>query len=203
MTRRIELRLACSPELFRCALAAAILGIFPLELGSETLVLTTTYPSPSGIYNNLVTTGNGSGSPRTTLNRDAGNTWLVPSTNGSGAVGIGLAADPDVGYKLHIVGKAKLVAPAPTDNDDIVTKGYVDAAAGGPSGWTCNIRQSLVTVGTAVIDCTGSEKVVSGGCAAGGGGYYSYPSGSAVGRQGWSCIHTGGLPIAAYANCCE
>jgi hypothetical protein len=57
---------------------------------SEQLTLTTSYPVPSGIYNQLVTTGNsGSVSADTTLNRNAGNTILVPSTNPSGRVGIG------------------------------------------------------------------------------------------------------------------
>lgn len=57
---------------------------------SEQLTLTTSYPVPSGIYNQLITTGNsGAAAADTTFNRNAGNTILVPPTNASGNVGIG------------------------------------------------------------------------------------------------------------------
>lgn len=60
-------------------------------LWAETLTLVTTYPAPSGIYNQIVTTGDSGSAPAdTTLNRNAGNTMLVPGTNGGGKVGIGM-----------------------------------------------------------------------------------------------------------------
>ena len=66
---------------------AVVLGGFAL---SEQLTLTTSYPAPSGIYNQLITTGNsGAVAADTTFNRSAGNTILVPPTNASGRVGIG------------------------------------------------------------------------------------------------------------------
>src|SRR5262245_29666672 len=70
-------------------------------LWSESLTLATTYPAPSGIYNQIVTTGNsGTASADTTLNRNAGNTILVPATNAGGKVGIGMTPT----YKLDVAG---------------------------------------------------------------------------------------------------
>lgn len=61
-------------------------------LWSESLTLVTTYPAPSGVYNQLVTTGNSGATPADTiLNRGAGNTLLVPATNAAGMVGVGMA----------------------------------------------------------------------------------------------------------------
>lgn len=90
-------------------------------LWSESLTLVTTYPSPSGIYNQLVTTGNSGTVPAdTTLNRNAGNTILVPATNASGMVGIGMtpANKFDVAGNASFTGSVKLgddnAACAPT-----------------------------------------------------------------------------------------
>lgn len=83
--------------LFRIDRKAGILlvGVMSVVLGgfalSEQLTLTTSYPVPSGIYNQLITTGDSGTAPAdTTLNRNAGNTILVPATNASGKVGIGM-----------------------------------------------------------------------------------------------------------------
>lgn len=54
---------------------------------AEQLTLTTSYPVPSGIYNQLITTGNGP--TNTIFNRNGGNTILVPGSNSGGMVGIG------------------------------------------------------------------------------------------------------------------
>lgn len=75
-------------------------------LWSETLTLSTTYPSPAGIYNQLVTTGDsGAVAADTTLNRNAGNTILVPPTNAGGKVGVGTAAPSEA---LEVAGNAKV-----------------------------------------------------------------------------------------------
>lgn len=74
--------------IFFCAVAlVAVLG---RRLWSEVLTFTTTYPVASGIYNQLVTTGSSAtSSADTTLNRNAGNAIMAPSTNAAGKVGIG------------------------------------------------------------------------------------------------------------------
>lgn len=76
------------------------------RLWAEVLTLATTYPSPSGIYNQLVTTGNSGAVPaNTTFNRNAGNTILVPPTNLGGNVGIGTLAPAS---KLQVAGGVQL-----------------------------------------------------------------------------------------------
>jgi hypothetical protein len=91
-------------------LIAAAAGL----LWSESLTLVTTYPSPSGIYNQIVTTGNSGTVPaNTVLNRNAGNTILVPSTNASGYVGIGTtspASKLDVKGDINATGTVRASA---------------------------------------------------------------------------------------------
>lgn len=61
-------------------------------LSSQQLTMTATYPIPAGVYNQIVTTGDSGTVPaNTTLNRNRGNTILVPPTNAAGKVGIGTA----------------------------------------------------------------------------------------------------------------
>lgn len=74
---------------------------------AETLTLATSYPVPSGIYNQLITTGNAGSSPQnTTLNLDAGNTILAPASNAAGRVGIGTSTPSE---KLSVVGSVSIV----------------------------------------------------------------------------------------------
>lgn len=87
-------------------LALFMVAVPALRLSSETLSLTTVYPSPVGVYNQVITTGNGGAAPAdTTLNRGAGNTVLVPPTNAAGRVGIGTATPA---AKLDVAGTMKL-----------------------------------------------------------------------------------------------
>src|SRR5437867_563881 len=74
------------------AAAFLLLGT-AMELGSETLTMTTTYPSPAGIYKTIITTG------ETNLARNAGNVILAM---GGGNVGIGTASPPAA--KLEVAG---------------------------------------------------------------------------------------------------
>ncbi|MDD5302240.1 MAG: hypothetical protein PHS14_03950 [Elusimicrobia bacterium] len=87
--------------------ALVLVGACGALLWSETLTLATTYPAPAGIYNQIVTTGNsGAVAADTTLNRNAGNTLLVPATNPSGMVGIGMSP----AYKLDVNGTLRASA---------------------------------------------------------------------------------------------
>lgn len=73
-------------------LAAAVLLGGAGILSSQQLTMTATYPIPAGVYNQIVTTGDSGTVPaNTTLNRNRGNTILVPPTNAAGKVGIGTA----------------------------------------------------------------------------------------------------------------
>jgi hypothetical protein len=56
---RIRLRIKVTPGLFRAVLAASLLSGLARELSSETVTLSTYYPAPSGVYTQLITTGNG------------------------------------------------------------------------------------------------------------------------------------------------
>ncbi|MEQ1918853.1 MAG: hypothetical protein ABL955_06605 [Elusimicrobiota bacterium] len=61
-------------------------------LFSQQLTMSATYPIPAGVYNQIVTTGDaGLVAADTTLNRNLGNTILIPPTNAGGRVGIGTA----------------------------------------------------------------------------------------------------------------
>lgn len=83
-------------------LAAVAVGAFAIRLSSETLVLSTTYPAPVGVYNQIVTTGNAGTVPAdTTLARSAGNVLLAPATNAGGRVGVGTSSPQ---AKLDVAG---------------------------------------------------------------------------------------------------
>ena len=68
-------------------LAAVLAAALPGRLRAESLTITTTYPPPSAIYNQVTTTGEPN--TDTTLNRNGGNTILVPPSNPNGNVGVG------------------------------------------------------------------------------------------------------------------
>ncbi|MBI3548492.1 MAG: tail fiber domain-containing protein [Elusimicrobia bacterium] len=77
-------------------LTAAVLAVsLPTTAFAETLTMSTTFPSPAGIYNAIVTTGNGTGNNNTVLNRNGGFTILVPPPNTP--VGVGTAGRVVVG----------------------------------------------------------------------------------------------------------
>ncbi len=107
----LHIHLEINRAQLRWALAALLVCAQAGDLASESLTFTTTYPSPAGIYNQVVTTGNAGTAPaNTTLNQNAGNSILVPAaTNPTGNVGIGIGAP---GAKLEVFGGDVYVATA-------------------------------------------------------------------------------------------
>ncbi len=102
----IVVRIAIDRRAAGVILAAVAVGTLAMRLSSETLTVTTTYPAPVGVYNQIVTTGNSGSVPAdTTLARNAGNVILAPASNPGGRVGVGVGAPLaklDVGGTLRI-----------------------------------------------------------------------------------------------------
>jgi len=102
----IVVRIAVDRRAAAVILAAVAVGGLSLRLSSETLTMSTTYPAPVGVYNQIITTGNSGAVPAdTTLARNAGNVLLAPPTNAGGRVGVGTGAPLaklDVGGTLRV-----------------------------------------------------------------------------------------------------
>lgn len=113
-------------------------------LSSQQLSMTASYPIPAGVYNQIVTTGNsGTTAANTTLNRNAGNTIMVPPTNVGGRVGIGTAAP---GAMLHVAGATQVDGAATVNG--AVSAGSL-AVAGNETVSGTGLVKGALTVGTA------------------------------------------------------
>jgi hypothetical protein len=110
----IRLGVPNGPRVKRGALSALLMLIGVPNLGSESVTLTTYYPAPSGVYTNMITTGN------TFLARDGG------------SVGVGTATP---GTKLDVVGTFRASGSATFNNGVTgsfgLTPGYVNWATYG------------------------------------------------------------------------
>ena len=73
----IHIHIRISPRLFQGVLAALLLSTLARELSSESVTLTTYYPAPSGVYTQMVTTGN------TYLARDGGKVAIGTTAPGA------------------------------------------------------------------------------------------------------------------------
>lgn len=82
----IHVDIRVTPRLFRFGVAGALISLLAPELGSESVTLTTYYPAPSGVYTQMITTGN------TFLARDGG------------TLGIGTSVALGAGDKVAIMG---------------------------------------------------------------------------------------------------
>ncbi|MBI4061557.1 MAG: hypothetical protein HY403_09015 [Elusimicrobia bacterium] len=168
------------------ALAVFFLSsIFAAPLASESVTLTTYYPAPSGVYQQMITTG------ATYLARD-GNSVHVGSLSSPGSMVMNMYA--------HKIVNGPTAAGEFSSPGDYVTKAYVDAASGGPTDWTCAVRQSAAALASSSILCVIPEKVVAGGCVNAGGSLanvFGHPL-----DQGWRCASPGNT-VQAWANCCR
>jgi len=121
-----DLSFVYGPRTFRAPLAAILLLAAVGDLNSESVTLSTYYPAPSGVYTQMITTGD------TWLARDGGN------------VGIGTL---NPGQKLSVVGNAYVSGmvgvgvPAPTQALDVA--GTIHVSASGCSGPTTVVTGAI------------------------------------------------------------
>lgn len=126
----------------RTGLAALALAACALEISSETINMTTYYPSPLGIYRKIVTT------TETILNKNGGNTLLVPASNPSGKVGVG-TADPQA--KLDVAGTLRVgnfPADPPGGVDGAI---YYNSSSGKFRGFQAGAWKDLAGGGPVVV----------------------------------------------------
>jgi hypothetical protein len=108
----------------------------------------------------------------------------------------------------NVTADGTVTGDAPTADEHLTTKGYVDAQAGGggtPGTWGCTVRSGSNTgFGwlNATATCVSPEKVITGGCNDVGGTsvmHRTYPK-----NQGWWChgFNNNSRTLTAYANCC-
>lgn len=161
---RIQFDLTLPSATSKAALIGLLLAIAAPELGSENVTLTTYYPAPSGIYNQMITTGT------TYLARDTGN------------VGVGTTAPS---AKLHVVGNA-LVAGNVTVNGAATVNGDTTIAG------NARVSGSASSKGYLYIDNTNSScsetDVTQGAVCAG--RYATFTPGIYV--EGWWYQNRGG-----------
>lgn len=110
----IHINLTVGRRLLR-GLGAAIFMLCAVpELDSESVTLSTYYPAPSGVYTNMITTGN---------------TYLARDGAGATRVGIGTTAPSE---KLHVVGKGVF-------SDKIYGGGYYGNGVGGVNSYSMEV----------------------------------------------------------------
>ena len=190
--RTFQLKLTVDRRAVKIGLAAALLSVLTLTLSSETLKLTTTYPSPVGIYNYIITTGDaGSATQNTILVRNAGN------------VGIGTAFPA---AKLDVAGNANVQGPVNVGGfvmasgagqskvlmSDAAGKGTWQPITGGLFGY-CTGDGSAPSIEPA-YSSGGGRAAVGGG---GGGG-----SGCAC-RAGYTLVETGAGTSGGFFSCAK
>ncbi|MDD5304361.1 MAG: hypothetical protein PHS14_14785 [Elusimicrobia bacterium] len=139
-----DLSLVYGPRTLRIPLMAVMLLAAVGDLNSESVTLSTYYPAPSGVYTNMITTGN------TFLARDGGaGTKVGIGTTGPGAklavsgsmsVGAGYAGTVPPADALIVSGKLGIGIAAPAQALDIA--GNINLASGGSGNGYIHINAS-------------------------------------------------------------
>jgi hypothetical protein len=144
MTHKIQLTVAFTPRMARLLLVAVLVTAVAVELGSETLTMTTTYPSPAGIYRSLVTTGGVAGG--TPYNTD------LARQTGMVTIGANQSQSPTIPNVLSVngsatVGNSSYPTATLTVNGNATVSGTATIPSGGnltiANGATLNINKSV------------------------------------------------------------
>jgi hypothetical protein len=172
-----DVSLVYGPRTWRAPIVAVMLLCAVGELNSESVTLSTYYPAPSGVYTNMITTGN------TFLARDGG---------AATKVGVGTTAP---GAKMAVAGSMSVGGPysatVPPANSLIVS-GRIGVG---------------VTAPTQALEVSGSLRISSVGCAVAdvtqggvcnGAQYATFTPGFYI--EGWSYQNRGGAVVAQSAT---
>ena len=209
---RIQFDIGVPPGLLRWGLSALLLAAAPAHIASENVTLSTYYPSPSGVYTQMITTG------RTLLARDGGNVGIGTPTP---AVKLDVIGAARVTGDLSVIGSANITGTLTVDSltansimANSLTANSISLGGVTKSQWPTptttqrwSPRVSAEGWATATISCSPAEVLV--GCS----GYYggvcwgsarcdyigSYPSGN-------TCVAVAldrGYGIWAIAVCLE
>ncbi len=154
---------------------------------TDTVVLSTYYPAPSGVYARMLTTND------TYLARDGG------------FVGVGTGVPV---AKLDVAGTVRIADGTEGPGKVLVSDGIGRASWQSPAGITACVTQ--VAPGPGVVSCPAGYFAVGGGIDFAGmgdhGGYTSHPSGPAS----WTCGYDNRLGgtgtesvVSCYAQCCR
>lgn len=119
-----DLSFVYGPRTWRAPLVAVMLLAAVGDLNSESVTLSTYYPAPSGVYTQMITTGN---------------TWLARDGGAGTRVGIGTMAPSQkltVGGNANVTGFFGAMQPNPTQAVDVV--GSLRVTRGGCTSGSSN-----------------------------------------------------------------
>lgn len=152
----LDLSFVYGPRTFRVPLAALMMLAAVGELNSESVTLSTYYPAPSGVYTNMITTGN------TFLARDGGAASRVGvgttapgaklSVAGSMAVGGAYAASAPPADSMIVSGSVGIGLTNPGSALDVV--GNVNVASGGGGRGYIKLNATGCAISAAVANGT-------------------------------------------------
>lgn len=156
----LDIHIRASPTLFRWGLVGLFLSAFAAELGSESVTLSTYYPAPSGVYTQMITTGN------TYLARDQGNVGvgtkspqgLAPNGIAQGNLDVndvylrslGQWASQSTSLSSHFVSQTFYYNDCTTI---CCPAGYIMVGAGGRTNGTQNLNLLPVPLGASPFSC--------------------------------------------------